>query len=182
MSFFDRRCLYGSILRDLGDALILHGFDHILFFLGLFGLGGCIGRFEVHMGDNPVFPFNGSNLTDAQTYSPPIRLNSDNFDQEVLSLLQLLTLSEVHELRVMKQSLDAGLQFDERPEIDDLSHLTLNQISGRVIDGHHLPRIGLQRLDTEGNPLSILIDIEDLHLDALSGTIDLTGILNAAPG
>src|SRR5699024_3218431 len=51
----------------------------------------------------------------------------------------------------------------------------------RELDGHRIPRIGLQLLHAEADTLGLLVDLDDLHLQVLADRDDFGRVIDAPP-
>ncbi len=88
----------------------------------------------------------------------------------------------VGKLGDVDQALDAGEDFDEGAEGDDLSHRALEHVAGAVGADHPLPRILLGLLQAEGDALAVAVDVEDFDPHGVADRDDFGGVVDVAPG
>src|SRR5256885_4148920 len=89
----------------------------------------------------------------------------------------------VRHLRDVQEAVHAGLQLDERAEVREPHHLAGDARAHRKALGDRRPRVGLDLLEPEGDPLVLLVDVEDLRLEVLPLLEDLRRMADAArPG
>ena len=61
------------------------------------------------------------------------------------------------------------LQLDEDAEVGELGDLALDDVAGLVLAGDvGLPRVVLELLEAQRDPLAVLVDLQDLALDRLA--------------
>src|SRR5213596_3355055 len=89
----------------------------------------------------------------------------------------------VRHLRDVQEAVHAGLELDERAEVREPHHLAGDARAHRKALGDRRPRVGLDLLEPEGDPLVLLVDVEDLRLEVLPLLEDLRRMADAArPG
>src|SRR5438445_1787762 len=89
----------------------------------------------------------------------------------------------VRHLRDVQEAVHAGLELDERAEVSEPHHLAGDARAHREALGDRRPRVGLDLLEPEGDPLVLLVDVEDLRLDLLALLEDLRRVADGArPG
>src|SRR2546430_1285914 len=89
----------------------------------------------------------------------------------------------VRHLRDVQEAVHAGLELDERAEVSEPHHLAGDARAHRKALGDRRPRVGLDLLEPEGDPLVLLVDVEDLRLEVLPLLEDLRRMADAArPG
>src|SRR6266571_521069 len=131
-----------------------------------------------------------------QAQRDPLVLGVDVQDQHLplvhLEHHRLDRLADRHDLRRVPhvarpahlgdvdQSLDPGLQLDERAVIRDRDHLPLHPRADRILRRHVLPGVGLQLLQPEADALALPVDVEDLHFDLLPDVHHFGGVGHAA--
>ena len=75
----------------------------------------------------------------------------------------------------MHQTVQAGLQLDERAERGDADDLTLDDGAHRILLGGHGPRAGSGLLEGQGNALLLRIDVQDLDVDHVANLHGIGG-------
>src|SRR3989440_2755682 len=89
----------------------------------------------------------------------------------------------VRHLRDVQEAVHAGLELDERAEVGEPDDLAGDARAHRVALGDRRPRVGLDLLEPEGDPLVLLVDVEDLRLDLLPLLENFRRVADAAgPG
>ncbi len=78
------------------------------------------------------------------------------------------------------QALDARLELHEGAVVGDRDHLALHPRADRILLGHVLPRVRLQLLHAERDPLALPVDVENLDLDFLADRHQLAGVRHPA--
>src|SRR5882762_14843 len=78
------------------------------------------------------------------------------------------------------ESLDAGLELDERAVIRDRHDLALHACADGILGGDVLPGVSLQLLQAERDALALPVDVEDLHLELLADLHHLGRMRHAA--
>ena len=83
----------------------------------------------------------------------------------------------------MQESVDPILKFDEGTIVGEVTNLTADVVSDRVLLGHDFPRIHLDLLHAEADLLLFLLDLEYHHVDFLARIDHLLGVRNSTgPG
>ena len=85
-------------------------------------------------------------------------------------------LGDVH------QALDGVAQLDEGAEGHDLGDLAVDDGAHRVVLHQLDPRVGRGLLETEGDALTLQIDVEHLDLHLVAHLDDLGGMVDMVPG
>src|SRR5256884_2484446 len=89
----------------------------------------------------------------------------------------------IRHLRDVQEAVHAGLELDERAEVREPAALAGDARAHRVALGDRRPRVGLDLLEPEGDPLVLLVDVEDLRLDLLPLLENFRRVADAAgPG
>src|SRR2546422_6311508 len=83
-------------------------------------------------------------------------------------------------LRDVQEAVHAGLELDERAEVGQPHHLAGDARAQREALRDRRPRVGLDLLEPEGDPLVLLVDVEDLRLEVLPLLEDLRRMADAA--
>jgi hypothetical protein len=79
------------------------------------------------------------------------------------------------------QAFDARLKLHEGAVLGDVGHAAGEGRADGVFHAHGIPRIGLQLLHAQGDPLGLLVDLDDLHVDGLADLDHLGRMADAAP-
>src|SRR5262245_13475431 len=77
------------------------------------------------------------------------------------------------------QAVDVFLDFDDRAELSEVSHLALDARAHRILLAQLMPRIALDLLEAERNATCRGIDAEHHRLDAVADVEDLRRVLDA---
>ena len=88
----------------------------------------------------------------------------------------------VGKLGDVNQALDAGEDFDEGAEGDDLGHRSLEHVTGTVGADHPLPGVLLSLLQAEGDALAVAVDVEHFDPHRVADRDDFGGMVDVAPG
>ncbi len=86
------------------------------------------------------------------------------------------------QLRDVHEALDAVLDAHERTERDQLGDLAGHDLADGVRPGERLPRVLLRRLQRQGDPLAVEVDLEHLDRDLLADLDDLGRVVDVLPG
>ncbi len=81
----------------------------------------------------------------------------------------------------MHEAFDAWFQLHERTIVGDVGDLAGELRARRIFRGHAFPRIGLELLHAERDALRLVVDLDDLHGDALADRQNFRRVRNAAP-
>ncbi len=84
-------------------------------------------------------------------------------------------------LRDMDEALDTAFQFDERTVVRDRHDLATHSCADRILLLDILPRMRLELLEAERDPLAIPVDVEDLDLDLIAHIANLARVPDPAP-
>src|SRR3989440_525887 len=86
----------------------------------------------------------------------------------------------VGHLRDVQQPVHPGLQLDERPEVGQVADLAADAVADAIafVDGR--PRVGLDLLHAERDPLGGPVDVEDDHVDLVADVDDLRRVPHPA--
>ncbi len=79
------------------------------------------------------------------------------------------------------QALDALLQFDERAVVGEVDHLAGDLLVDVVALGDVEPRVLGDLLETQGHPLGLGIEFQDLYLNFVAHAEHLGGVVDPAP-
>src|SRR3990172_8229184 len=89
----------------------------------------------------------------------------------------------VRHLGDVEQAVHAGLELDEGAEVGQADDPAGDARAHRVALGHRRPRVGLDLLEPERDPLFLLVHVQDLRLQLLALLQDFRGVADAAgPG
>src|SRR3982751_455861 len=80
----------------------------------------------------------------------------------------------------VNEAVDTGLDFDERAEAGQVSHLAVDPRPDRVLERQHDPRILLRLLHAERDLLLVRIDLEHHRLDRLADADELRWVSDVA--
>src|SRR5208282_5304586 len=81
----------------------------------------------------------------------------------------------------MKQALQARFELDEDTEVGQFGDLALDHVGGLIPAGDvGLPRVFLELLEPQGDPLAVLIDVQHLATDTLAFFKQLVGMTDLA--
>ena len=83
--------------------------------------------------------------------------------------------------RDVDQTLDAGLEFDERAVVGDVGDAALEAGADRIFRLDALPRVIEQLLHAKRDAVGLVIDLDDLDLDLLPDVEDLGWMIDAPP-
>ena len=81
----------------------------------------------------------------------------------------------------MHESFNARLNLDECAVVSDEDDLALDLVADLEVRIEVVPRMGSKLLQTEGDALLLLVEVEHHDLDLLVEGNDLLGIVDAAP-
>src|ERR1700677_1052302 len=84
-------------------------------------------------------------------------------------------------LRDVNEALDALLQFDECTVVGDRENAAANLCTDRVAFSRVQPWIRRQLLETQGNTLLILVELQYLHLNLVANIDEVAGMSESAP-
>ena len=110
-------------------------------------------------------------LLEAQPDAPLIGIDADDQQRQLVADVDDLAgraHRAVGHLRDVQQAVHARLELDEGTEVRQAHHLARHARAHRIPLGHGRPRVGLDLLEAQGNPLVLLVDVEDLRLELLS--------------
>ena len=111
-------------------------------------------------------------------------VDADDLEQGRLAGLQNLTglqLWRANHLADVQQPLNPQVQLDESTEIQDARHAPLDQLPNPVLLVHQRPGIGQELLQTQGNALALLIDVEHIDVHFLADPEHVTGVVHPFP-
>src|SRR5881628_1192409 len=102
--------------------------------------------------------------------APLVGIDADHEQRELVTDADQLVGPgdrSIRHLRDVQEAVHAGLELDERAEVREPDDLAGDARAHRVALGDRRPRVGLDLLEPEGDPLVLLVDVEDLRLDLL---------------
>src|SRR6266545_3810747 len=112
---------------------------------------------------------------------PLLKVHVDDLHVDLLALrhdvARVLDALVLH-LGDVDEPLDAGLELHEGAEVGDLRDLPLHARADRVTLGERGPRIRLDLLDAEAEPLVLDVDVEHRRLDDVTLLELLAGVLD----
>src|SRR5256886_11467225 len=118
--------------------------------------------------------------------APLVGIDADHEQRELVTDADQLVGPgdrSIRHLRDVQEAVHAGLELDERAEVREPDDLAGDARAHRVALGDRRPRVGLDLLEPEGDPLVLLVDVEDLRLEVLPLLEDLRRMADAArPG
>ncbi len=79
------------------------------------------------------------------------------------------------------QTFDAWLKFNKCTVIGDVGHAALVDRIQWEFRRDQVPRILLQLFHAQGNPVGVLVDLDDLHVDSFTDRQDFRRMVHAAP-
>ena len=124
-------------------------------------------------------------LLEREADPAPVQVDVDDLDEDLVADLHHL-LGDLHvpvgQLGDVHQALDALLDPDERAERDQLGHPARHDLADLVRAGELLPRVFLGRLEREGYPLAVHVDVQHLDGDLLAHLDDLARVVDVLPG
>src|SRR3712207_5231014 len=124
-------------------------------------------------------------LLEGQRDPATVQVDVDDLDQDLVADLHDL-LRDLHvalgQLGDVHQALDALVDAHERTEGDQLGDLAGDDLPDLVRAGELTPRVLLRRLQRQGDPLTVEVDVEDLDGDLLAHLDDLGGVVDVLPG
>ena len=83
--------------------------------------------------------------------------------------------------RKVNQPLDALLQLNERAVVGDRKNAAMDARAHRVALCRIQPRVRRQLLESQRNPLLVLVELEHLHLDLIAHIHQVAGMRQPAP-
>src|SRR4029077_7424485 len=120
-----------------------------------------------------------------QADPPPVQIDVDDLDEDLVADLHHL-LGDFHvpvgQLGDVHQALDALLDADERAERHQLGDPPRHDLTDLVGPGELLPRVFLGRLQRQGDPLPVHVDVQHLDGDFLAHLDDLARVVDVLPG
>src|SRR5438876_2896 len=118
--------------------------------------------------------------------APLVGIDADHEQRELVTAADELVGPgdrSIRHLRDVQEAVHAGLELDERAEVREPDDLAGDARAHRVALGDRRPRVGLDLLEPEGDPLVLLVDVEDLRLDLLPLLENFRRVADAAgPG
>src|SRR5438034_1987890 len=118
--------------------------------------------------------------------APLVGIDADHEQRELVTDADQLVGPgdrSVRHLRDVQEAVHAGLELDERAEVREPNDLAGDARAHRVALGDRRPRVGLDLLEPERDPLVLLVDVEDLRLDLLPLLENFRRVADAAgPG
>ena len=84
-------------------------------------------------------------------------------------------------LRDMDQAFDALFQLDECAVVGNAGHFSTDHAPDLVACLYTFPGEWLQLLETQGDPLSLAIELQDLHVDLVTNRHQMRRVLHPAP-
>src|SRR6478609_5310350 len=124
-------------------------------------------------------------LLQRQRDAATLEVDVDDLDEDVGAhgddLLRQLHVA-LGQLGDVDQALDAVVDAHERTERDELGDLARDDLTDRVGPGEVLPRVLLRRLQRQGDPLAVHVDVQNLDRDLLADLDDLGRVVDVLPG
>src|SRR4051812_11081234 len=124
-------------------------------------------------------------LLEGERDATTVEVDVDDLDQDLVADLHDL-LRDLHvalgQLGDVHQALDALVDAHERTERDELGDLAGDDLTDLVRAGELAPRVLLRRLQRQGDPLTVQVDVEDLDGDLLAHLDDLGRVVDVLPG
>ncbi len=125
-------------------------------------------------------------LLETKADAPLVGIDIEHHDFDFLAgrndLAGMNVLLGPAHFRNMDEAFDTGLEFDKRTIIGDVCHPAGIFGSDRIFGCDAFPRIRFKLLHAEGNTLSLRIETNHLHLDALANLQGIGRMIDAAPG
>src|SRR3954452_14939581 len=124
-------------------------------------------------------------LLERERDAATVEVDVDDLDHDVVAdLHDLLGHLDVAlgQLRDVDQALDALVDADERTERHELRDLAGHDLADLVGPGELAPGVLLRRLERQGDPLAVEVDVEDLDRDLLAHLDDLARVVDVLPG
>src|SRR6185436_12862051 len=121
----------------------------------------------------------GRQVSEREPDPPLVGLDPDHLHRELVAELHDVLGCRhrpARHLRDVEQAVDARLELDEGAELGQPDHLALHVRPDRELAGHVLPRVALELLETQRDPLVLLVDVEDDRLDRLPLLQELRGM------
>src|SRR5438445_3948761 len=125
-------------------------------------------------------------LLEGEADAPLVRVHPDHQERQLIADADELVGPPdrtIRHLRDVQQPVHPGLQLDERTEVGEADDLARHPRAHRIALLDRGPRVGLDLLEPEGDPLVLAIEIQDLRLDLLALLEDLRRVTHVAgPG
>src|SRR5437870_9316866 len=125
-------------------------------------------------------------LLEGEADAPLVRVHPDHQERQLIADADELVGPPdrtIRHLRDVQQPVHPGLQLDERAEVGEADDLARHPRAHRIALLDRGPRVGLDLLEPEGDPLVLAIEIQDLRLDLLALLEDLRRVTHVAgPG
>lgn len=166
--------LFDVFFADLGDV------DQTVDFVGEFDEGTEVSDFgDLALNDVAdavlavdFLPWVIERLLDAEGNALLVGIDIEHDGFYVITLLEHFTrvvdaASPAH-VRDVHHAVDAFFEFDEGTEVGQVSHLAMDAGTRWIVVADHIPRIGFELADTEGNFLFAGVDAEDDGFDFLA--------------
>src|SRR2546425_288710 len=115
--------------------------------------------------------------------APLVGIDADHEQRELVTDADQLVGPgdrSIRHLRDVQEAVHAGLELDERAEVREPADLARDARARRVALGDRRPRARLDLLDPERDPLRLLVEVADPHLDLLAVLEHLRGVAHAA--
>ena len=132
-----------------------------------------------------VVPRIRNELLHAEAHLPLLAVDAQHDGLDLVSHLQELlgaaqVLAPAH-LADVEQTLDAFGHFHKGTVVGHDHNLALDLVSDVDRLGHGIPRVSRELLDAEGNPLAVVVEVEDDHVEALVDFDHFLRMAHAAP-
>src|SRR5258706_7097044 len=85
------------------------------------------------------------------------------------------------QLADVDQALEAVADADERTEVDELRHGAVDHVTDVEVGNGRVPRIRLEAADRQGDPATLVVDIDDLGLDLVADLVAGFGVVDLVP-
>src|ERR1017187_2201891 len=132
-----------------------------------------------------LLPRVGLALLDPEAYAAALFVDVENHDLDLLA--DVHHFRRIHVLvgpihfRDVHQAFHAFLYFHEAAVVGDVGHLAEQARVGGIPPCDVLPRIGAQLLQSQGDALTLAIELENAHVDLFTDLDHLGGVFHALP-
>ena len=124
-------------------------------------------------------------LLETQGHAPLRAVDLEHHDVNFLrgrnDLARMDVLLGPAHFRNVDQALDSRLQLDERAVVRDVGHAAMMYRVKRIVALHRIPRIFLELLHSERDPLGFLVDLDDLHFHGVVYLDDIGRMADPSP-
>ena len=133
-----------------------------------------------------VVPRVGSKLLHTERHLASLAVQGEdlslNFVTDLEEVLCGVETGAPRHLRDMDKTFDAGFDLDECAVVGDENNLSGDLVANLEVGIQVVPRMRGELLETKSNPLLLIVEVENDHLDLLAERDDLLGVVDTAPG